>query len=312
MKKGYYNWPWKLMDTIPVDNELNSLLRLNPEFPLAVSHDNLSSYKNSFVNWHKQGFIELSLVTENRVTVNLLNHQEQIGTGEGFLILPGTLHSIRSSKTECPAKYQTVLFDSSLLTGFRGSYFEKHYYKPEIIRRNGFFHFSMNSESLFLLADDFQDIFQDIYWEDAFLKNQIHQKLQKIWIALWDNVIVSQANNAFQLDDTRLLQMINFLQTNFQKKFVLDDLCNYVNLSRSACCRYFRKMMNMTISEYILEYRLSQAIFLLNNTDKSITEIALQTGFSTTSYFISIFKKKMLLTPYEYKVRDKERIMKFL
>ncbi|MCI9527835.1 MAG: hypothetical protein HFH37_13215 [Lachnospiraceae bacterium] len=122
MKKGHYNWPWKPMDTIPVDNELNSLLRLNPEFPLAVSHDNLSSYKNSFVNWHKQGFIELSVVTENAVTVNLLNHQEREETGEGFLILPGTLHSIRSSETECTAKYQTVLFDSGLLTGFRGSF----------------------------------------------------------------------------------------------------------------------------------------------------------------------------------------------
>ncbi len=305
MEKGYYNWPWKPMDTIPVDNELNSLLRLNPEFPLAVSYDNLSSYKNSFVNWHKQGFIELSVVTENMVTVNLLNHQERIGTGEGFLILPGTLHSIRSSETGCPAKYQTVLFDSCLLTGFRGSYFEKNYYKPEIINRNGFYHFSMNSESLFFIADDFQDIFQDIYWEDAFLKNQIHQKIQRIWIALWNSVIVFQANNDFQLADARLLKMIDFLQTNFQKKFVLDDLCNYVNLSRSACCRYFRKMMNMSISEYLLEYRLSQALFLLNNTDGSITEIALQTGFSTTSYFISAFKKKMLLTPYEYKVRNK-------
>lgn len=308
MQRGCYNWPWKPMDTIPVDNELNSLLRLNPEFPLAVSHDNLSSYKNSFVNWHKQGFIELSVVTENMVTVNLLNHQERIETGEGFLILPGILHSIRSSETECPAKYQTVLFDPCMLTGFRGSYFEKNYYKPEIINRNGFFHFSMDCESLFLLADDFHDIFQDIYWEDVFLKNQILQKLQKIWIALWDNVIVFQANKAFQLDDARLWKMIDFLQTNFQKKFVLDDLCDYVNLSRSACCRYFRRMMNMSISEYILEYRLSQAIFLLDNTDGSITEVALQTGFSTTSYFISIFKKKMLLTPYEYKIRNKEKI----
>ena len=158
-----------------------------------------------------------------------------------------------------------MLFDSCLLTGFRGSYFEKNYYKPEIINRNGFYHFSMNSESLFFIADDFQDIFQDIYWEDAFLKNQIHQKIQRIWIALWNSVIVFQANNDFQLADARLLKMIDFLQTNFQKKFVLDDLCNYVNLSRSACCRYFRKMMNMSISEYLLEYRLSQALFLLNN-----------------------------------------------
>ena len=99
--------------------------------------------------------------------------------------------------------------------------------------------------------------------------------------------------------------MIGFLQKNFQKKYVLDDLCNYIGLSRSACCRYFKKMMNMSIFEYILEYRLSQALFLLNNTNRSITEIALQTGFSTTSYFISIFKKKMSLTPFEYKAAMK-------
>lgn len=74
MKNGYYDWPWKPMDTIPVDGELNTLLRLNPEFPLAVSHDNLSSYKNNFVNWHKQGSIEIAVVTESEIMVNLLNH----------------------------------------------------------------------------------------------------------------------------------------------------------------------------------------------------------------------------------------------
>lgn len=163
MEKEYCNWPWEPMDTIPVDNELNSLLRLNPEFPFAISYDNLSSYKNSFVNWHKQGGIELSVVTENAVTVNLPNHQERIGAGEGFLILPGTLHSIRSSETKYPAKYQTMLFESCLLTGFRGSYFEKCYYKPEIINRSSFFHFSMDSEALCGYADDFDDIFRDDY-----------------------------------------------------------------------------------------------------------------------------------------------------
>ena len=50
MKHQYLDWPWEPMNTIPVDHELNTLLRLNPEFPLAVSHDNLSSYQNHFVN----------------------------------------------------------------------------------------------------------------------------------------------------------------------------------------------------------------------------------------------------------------------
>lgn len=81
METQYLDWPWKPMDTIPVDHELNTLLRLNPEFPLAVSHDNLSSYQNHFVNWHKQGSIEISVVKEGAVTVNLLNHQEHVAAG---------------------------------------------------------------------------------------------------------------------------------------------------------------------------------------------------------------------------------------
>ena len=304
MENEYYDWPWKSLDAIPVDNELNTMLRLNPEFPLAVSHDDLSSYKNSFVNWHKQGSIEISVVTESAVTVNLLSHQERIEAGEGFLIFPGTLHSIRGGETECPAKYQTMFFDPCLLTGFRGSYFERHYYKPEIINGKGFFHFSMKNDSLHDCADDFRDIFQDDYWGDAYLENQIHHKLQKIWIALWNDIIRVQSDNCGKMDDARLLKMIGFLQKNYQKKFVLDELCDYVHLSRSACCRYFKKMMNMSISDYIVEYRLAQALFLLDNTDESITEIALRTGFSATSYFISIFKKRMRMTPLKYKARQ--------
>lgn len=99
--------------------------------------------------------------------------------------------------------------------------------------------------------------------------------------------------------------MIDFLQKNYQKKFVLDELCDSVNLCRSAYCRYFKRMMNMSISDYLNEYRLSQALFLLDNTDNSVTEIAVQSGFTSASYFISKFKEKTGLTPLEYKMRKK-------
>lgn len=64
-------------------------------------------------------------------------------------------------------------------------------------------------------------------------------------------------------------------------------------------------MMNMSISDYLNEYRLSQALFLLDNTDNSVTEIAVQSGFTSASYFISKFKEKTGLTPLEYKMRKK-------
>lgn len=70
---------------------------------------------------------------------------------------------------------------------------------------------------MYLCVNDFHDIFQDNYWEDAYLKNQIHQKLQKIWIALWNDVIVVQTNNSYKIEDARLFKIINFLQKNYQK-----------------------------------------------------------------------------------------------
>lgn len=303
MRNEYYDWPWKPMDTIPVDSELNTLLRLNPEFPLAVSHDNLAQYRDAFVNWHKQSSIEISVVTEGSVIVNLLNYQDEVKAGEGFIILPGVLHSIRNGDAMHSAKYDTMICEPCLLVGFKGSYFEKNYYKPEIVNRNGYFHFSINRKPLPAYLPCFMDIFNDIYWGNAYLENQIQHKLQKIWIALWDNVVAVQTNHFGKAEEARLFMMIDFLQKNYQKKFVLNELCAYVNLSRSACCRYFKKMMNMSISDYILEYRMSQALYMLDNSDMSVTDIAFQSGFTSTSYFIAKFKEKMNITPREYKVR---------
>lgn len=305
MKQARYDWPFEPMDTIPVDHEFNTLLRLNPEFPLAVSHDNLSSYKNGLVNWHKQGSIEIAVVTEGAVTVNLLNHQERIKAGEGFLILPGILHSIRGGGTEETARYQTMFFEPCLLTGFDGSYYEKCFYRPEIIHRAGFFHFFLHEMPLRSCMDAFDVIFSDDYWGDPCRENQIQQTLQRLWIVLWENLITVENERYRKQDDSRLFQMIDFLQKNYQKKFVLDELCSHVNLCRSTCCRYFKQMMHMSISDYLNEYRLSQALILLNHTNESVTAIAVQTGFSTTSYFIGRFKEKMRVTPLEYRMKKR-------
>ena len=59
------------------------------------------------------------------------------------------------------------------------------------------------------------------------------------------------------------------------------------------------------IQDYLNEYRISKAVTLLINTDKNITEIAEMTGFSTTSYFISRFRQKMGITPFQFRSTEK-------
>ncbi|MGQ9491544.1 MAG: helix-turn-helix domain-containing protein [Anaerolineae bacterium] len=57
----------------------------------------------------------------------------------------------------------------------------------------------------------------------------------------------------------------------------------------------------MTPIAYLNRYRIQQAKQLLTNTHKTITEIALEVGFSSSSYFSRIFRRKTGMTPEAYR-----------
>ena len=57
----------------------------------------------------------------------------------------------------------------------------------------------------------------------------------------------------------------------------------------------------MTFGEFVLVYRLETATRLLDDTKKSITEVALESGFQSVRNFNRAFRKKMKISPSEYR-----------
>ena len=95
--------------------------------------------------------------------------------------------------------------------------------------------------------------------------------------------------------------MIEYLHDNYASKFSLSDMALNCKVSRGECCRFFKKMMHMRISDYLMEYRISKAVELLESTDLAISDISESIGFSSQSYFIESFKKKMNHSPLAYR-----------
>lgn len=73
------------------------------------------------------------------------------------------------------------------------------------------------------------------------------------------------------------------------------------NLSYTYFSKLFKKTFSQNFSEYVNSIRINESKRLLISTDQSITQIAMNTGFSTTSYYISVFKKLTGKTPYSFK-----------
>lgn len=72
-------------------------------------------------------------------------------------------------------------------------------------------------------------------------------------------------------------------------------------MSTAYFSRLFRRTMKTPFSAYLAKVRLREAERLLLLTDRSVTDIAHAVGFSTASYFISLFRKEHDATPYQYR-----------
>lgn len=98
-----------------------------------------------------------------------------------------------------------------------------------------------------------------------------------------------------------IVELINYIETNYQNTITVDDLANRIAMSPSHLTRSFKNALGYSPYEYILKTRIDAAKNLLKCTDLSISEIGLQSGFSDESHFVATFRKKTGMTPREFR-----------
>lgn len=98
---------------------------------------------------------------------------------------------------------------------------------------------------------------------------------------------------------------VKYVNEHFSENITLKEICNAVFQSKYFFCRKFKSVMGQTIMNYLLTTRLSLSQELLLSTNLSINEISDKCGFSSVSYFCSIFKKHNDISPYKYRRKYK-------
>lgn len=110
-------------------------------------------------------------------------------------------------------------------------------------------------------------------------------------------------------DDLRMKRALQFIETNYKQPISLNDISAYIHVSKSECCRCFKRSLGMTPFEYLLKYRIYISTLKLRdpaNAPVPIAELAAASGIENTSYYNKLFKKYMLCTPGEYRKKNGE------
>lgn len=115
-------------------------------------------------------------------------------------------------------------------------------------------------------------------------------------LPLSEDVTFSQVDEAFLLK-------INNLITEYLSNPELDVnfLCKEMCMSRTAFYKKLKAITDMGGNDYINKFRMEQVIHLITNTHLNFTEIAEKTGYSSSRYFSTMFKRYTGKTPSQYK-----------
>ena len=146
-------------------------------------------------------------------------------------------------------------------------------------------------EELLRLLDLCRD--KSVAYRDAVLI--LHRILQKVCLKNG----AEQSPEATGLTVAKILR--NYIDNNPENIRELNDLCAYVNLSRSQVIRVFAGEFGITPMKYLIDVRIERAEYLMRMTRIPINDIASQLGFSDGRHFANAYKQRRSMTPNEYR-----------
>jgi transcriptional regulator GlxA family with amidase domain len=96
-------------------------------------------------------------------------------------------------------------------------------------------------------------------------------------------------------------EVLGLLEGRYEEQWHLDDLCAIARMGKSKLTETFRSATGQSPIDYLIHVRLRQAMKLLRETDRTVTDIAYSTGFSDSNYLARKFRDVLHTTPTAYR-----------
>ncbi len=282
----------------------------NTRFPFYT--DNVSLQAGGVVEAHSHEFFELAYVAEGSG-----EHQYNKGDfhpikpGDVFIIEPGIEHDYRISADENAVIYN-VLFIPSLLrdelnTMSAMTPFVDFFYVEPLLRNDLRFNTRLTLQAKHQVK--MRALLDGLILEQQ-TKNlgyQIMVKTEMIQLFVFLSRCYQQMDLPSKMqgsDEQTIHHIREFIHRHYNQPLTLDQISHISGMSPSVFSVKFKQHTGHTLIEYRNEIRLSLAKEALLTTDNKILNIANEVGFDDLSFFNKQFKKKIGLSPGEFRKQN--------
>lgn len=250
------------------------------------------------LHWHKT--VEFIMPIEGSYTIVINKIRYRLNAGDILLIPPGELHELLP---EASGLRMILLFDLSSLSIFSGFTML----------------FSLMSHASLITPETMPDVYRDghellrrvaeEYSEDDQLSEpSILAYLIRFFVLLARSsqfsavaALPSVQSNKQREYVEKFNVVFNYIEHNYTEDISLENVASQIGFSKFHFSRLFRQFTDTSFYDYLCLRRLKAAETLLLNPALPITDVALQSGFTSISTFNRVFKKFKECTPTEFK-----------
>ena len=266
-------------------------MNMNSELGCRVTKD-----LNESMHFHPE--LEVIYVVAGEAEVVIQDMKYQMEKHDVIAVNPGLPHEIKSAPGTMVC---TVVYSSRMLAGI-------------LDRRYGFFECnSVCGASPYY--GEIETVFEEIIYQ--FLNTSKKTQCRRISLlyqlldCLTEHFMEEEAFGTGEEDeDTRYRQILSYVNQHFSDNISLSELAEQMYVSSSTLSRFFKKKTQMYFVDYVNHVRVRAAQQELEYSEKNITKIAVDSGFSNLSVFNRAFREIVGMTPTEYRTMKQENYRK--
>ena len=275
-------------DSIPLDKE----------FPFQISEVELNQANSRPGTWHWHSYFEITWVLEGKGNY-FVNGQEYTMEKDDIIIFNNV--EPHGWKLLGGNMKLLVMIFSPEFVAEKISLFDAEYLKPFVERGSNFKNRVGREEKV---NEEIRISIREIYQDPLMIKANVLRILTMLIRAYQDETksgeMLKEKKNAMK----RLEQAFTYINDHYCEKITLEEVAASVYMSSNYFSSYFRRVANISFSDYVTRLRVNRAREMLRENGANVTEIAMECGFNNISNFYRLYKKHMGKTPGDEKSKN--------
>lgn len=251
-------------------------------------------------HWHTE--LEFVTIVKGSCIITVGENVYLMTAGQSLFIHGALLHQAVAGELGC--HLQGFVFSRSLLTSKKKMYVDEAFWDRVFSEKfNLITYMKGKKEWEKEAAEEIREVYELCKTKSYAFELLVKARIDSLLFNMLQNSsgrsgIKTSRTNGYK--DELWKEICDYIHQNLQQQITITDISKNLNISQRSVSRCAQKY-GITVGNYINLCRIHKSCKILQNTEKSITEIAVNVGFGDSSYFTVIFKRYMGCTPTQYR-----------